>query len=371
MRDRIERLERLERLAGLARETSSERRRELLREVTDLFLEAPKELSEEETEHFADIMAKVAFDLEMKVRQHLAERLAEVDAAPPSLIKKLANDRIEVARPILINSGVLRNADLIDIARRLGQEHLAAISMRKRLSREVTDCLVERGNRVVLVHLAGNPGAEFSRKSMETMVARAEDDEALHQPLVTQRDLPPDLLQKMYWQVSSVLRQHIIETVADLEEDQLDEILEETRTWFDSEQLEEALSPAERFIRDQQRLGQLDNSLLVQLLRQGRISEFIAGFAQINRIDLTQARRIIFDPGGEALAVACKAIGLDQCTFRDLAQLNDSRGIRDQAGLDVLTDAYQRITPEAARRAMRFWRARRQAMKASAPEGQQ
>lgn len=364
MKDRIEQLESLVRLA---REPSSERRRKLLREVTDLFLEAPQEFTEKESDHFAEITAQVAFDLEMKIRQHLAERLATVDAAPPSLIAKLANDQIEVARPILINSGALRNADLLDIARRRSQEHLVAISMRRKLGRDLTDCLVERGNDTVLVNLAGNRGADLSRKSLKTMVARAGNNEALHEPLVTHRDLPPDLLHEMFWCVSSVLRQYIIETSGNLDEEELDEILEETESWLDSEDFEEALSPPERFIRRKEHLNQLDSWLLVQLLRQGQIPEFIAGFARINRIDLDKARQIIFDPGGEALVVACKAINLDQATFQDLMLLTDNKGNRSPAQIDHLISAYRRITAESAQRAMRFWGARRQAMGTVSP----
>ena len=93
-----EKMATLESLVQLAREPSADKRRELLREVSDLFLEKPETLSSRETEYFADIMGKVAFDLEMEVRQDLAQRLATVGAAPHKLMLMLANDKIEVAR---------------------------------------------------------------------------------------------------------------------------------------------------------------------------------------------------------------------------------------------------------------------------------
>ncbi len=75
----------LESLVRIAKETSPDKRRELLREVTDLFLEAPEELNEREKDHFAAIIGKIAFELEMEVRKHLAEKFAAIDAAPHRL----------------------------------------------------------------------------------------------------------------------------------------------------------------------------------------------------------------------------------------------------------------------------------------------
>ena len=53
----------LQNLLDLAREPSSEKRRQLLRQVTDLFLDAPEELSASEIGHFSDVIGRIAFDL--------------------------------------------------------------------------------------------------------------------------------------------------------------------------------------------------------------------------------------------------------------------------------------------------------------------
>ncbi|MEE8393551.1 MAG: DUF2336 domain-containing protein [Rhodospirillales bacterium] len=355
-------IDRLESLVQLAREPSPEKRRDLLREVTDLFLEAPEQLNDHETEHFADIIGKIAFDLEMEVRRHLAEKLSTIEWAPHSLVKALANDEIEVARPVLTNSGVLRNADLIDIVKRRSQEHLLAVSKRQSVAEEVSDSLVERGNGTVLESLARNQGAELSRKSMEAMVSRSEKNEALHEPLVTRRDLPGDLMNEMFWQVSAALRQHILSTVNDIDENQLDEIIGETETWFDAEQREESLSQAERFVIRKEKMNQLDAALISQLVRQGRVPELVAAFARLIKTDLRMARRIVFDNSGEALAMASKAFEIDQATFSDLLMLLDANEERSRSDHNSLLGVYGRMTTEAAQRAIRFWRTRKQVM---------
>lgn len=355
-------IKRLESLVQLAKEPSGDKRRELLRDVADLFLEEPEKLNEREVDYFSDIIGKVAFDLEMEVRKDLAERMAGVNWAPRSLLVMLANDKIEVARPILTESGVLHNADLIDIIKRHSQEHLVAISLRKSISEDVTDFLVDKGDDTVLKTLAGNEGAVLSRKSMERMTERSVNNEDLHEPLVMRKDMPADLKHEMFLYVSSALRKHILSTIEDVDETEIDKLLEESRSKLDVPAEERAVSPAEQFIIRKERMNRLNPALLVQLLRQGRIAEFVAGVAHLAKMDVHTAHKITFDDGGETLAVVCKAVGIDRTTFSDLLLLTNLDGSRTQADRDALLDVYGKITMESAQRAIRFWRTRKQMM---------
>ena len=359
-----DKIARLESLANLAREPSSEKRQELLREITDVFLDEPADLGENEIEGFGDIMGKVAFDLEMEVRQHLAEKLSSVGTAPHGLIAMLANDAIEVARPLLMNSPVLKSADLVAVAKQMSQEHLQAISKRQHVDSEVSDALISRGNDAVLISLAENDGAVMSRWGIETMVERSTKIEALQKPLVTRKDLPQDLAQEMFWQVSSALRQHILATLPEVDEGQVDEWLGETEEWFEGESPGAASTLAEQFITKKQYAGELNPALIVQLLRKGQIAELVAGIACLARLDLAMTRRIVFDEGGEALAVVCKAIDLDLTTFSDITLLNTSgEKSKSKADRPALLSVYGRMTTEAAQRALRFWRLREKMLK--------
>ncbi|MDH5749601.1 MAG: DUF2336 domain-containing protein [Rhodospirillales bacterium] len=350
----------LQNLIELAKEPSGERRRELLREVTDLFMVHSEHLNPSETEHFNDIMGKVAFELEMKVRKELAERLSETDAAPHELITKLANDEIEVARPVLMKSNVLKNSDLIDIVRSQGQDHLLAVTGRDVIDEEVSDHLVEHGDDQVLESLVKNEGAKISRQSMETVVIRAEDNEKLHAPLVTRKDIPPDLMNEMFFFVSNTLREQIMKANEGIDENLLDEVIKDTKLTLEEETkgLSGDWSQPERFIRRKQRFNELNQSLLVQLLRQGQMPEFVVGFARLADIDIRTAQRIIFDSGCEALAVGCKAIKFDRSTFSNLMLLTDSGKVRKPEEVAEVIEMYDHISVESAQRALRFWRTR-------------
>ena len=354
-----DKIDRLENLVLLAREPTSEGRRKLLREVTDLFLVAPETLKNNEVAQFGDIMGQIAYDLEMSVRQHLAEQLAGVDSAPHGLVTKLANDEIEVARPVLQESGMLRDEDLLEIVRVRSQEHLLAVSVRENVSERVSDGLVAKGNDAVLCSLARNKGAQLSRAAMETMMSRAEANEALHEPLVMRSDVPPDLLKKIYSHVSSALRDHILSSGLDVS--QVDGLMAETLDWFQSGEKELVLSPAEKFVIRKENLNQLNKELLLQLAQQGKIQEFIAGVARLGKLDTATASRAILDQGGEKLALVCKAINaaaFDAAAFSNLLILTDLEGKLSEEERDALLSVYCRITMEAAQRAMRFLRTR-------------
>src|SRR5690606_4643447 len=111
---------------------------------------------------------------------HLAERLAKLHNAPPTLVKQLAREsEIKVAGPILSHSPLLDEPTLVDIAEGKGQEHLAAISGRPMLSTLVTDVIVRRGDRDVVRSVAANSGAQFSDDGFSGLVKRASGDGVL------------------------------------------------------------------------------------------------------------------------------------------------------------------------------------------------
>jgi uncharacterized protein (DUF2336 family) len=365
-------VESLQNLLALAGEPSSEKRRQLLEAVSELFFEEPEGHSARESELFGDVLALAARRVEMDVRRRLAERLADASTAPKGLVNQLANDQIEVARPLLMKSGVLEDSDLIEIVRRHGQDHLLAISMRPRVGLELADALVERGDAGVLETLVRNEGAQLSRDAMAALVARSEREARLREPLATRTDLPPDLLHEMFWWVSRALREYIL-TRAPMDPKAVDALLADAHSSFRSELAEREvdLSRAEKAIRRMARLGQLKPDYLVQQLRQGALQEFALGFAWLVDVDPSTARRIVRDPGREAMLVACRAAEFPLQTFSTLVLLLDGitqRGAgqpKKMSQVAHLIELYNKLPIDAARRAMRFWRVRRQSRERS------
>ncbi len=145
---------------AISRGTPESRARALWH-ATDLLIAG--RYSEDEIWTFGEVIGRLADEIEVAARAQLARRLARTDNAPHHIINKLAfDDSIEVAGPVLRESGRLDAKTLVANARTKSQPHLLAISKRKSLEDAVTDVLVTRGNREVVNSVANNNGARFS-----------------------------------------------------------------------------------------------------------------------------------------------------------------------------------------------------------------
>ena len=199
-------------LLDLALDRSIEGRRALTNSIGDLFSgEQGTTLSERERALMADILRKLIRDCEMAVRRDLSERLAKADNPPRDLILALANDEFEVAQPILMQSLVLRDIELIQIIRHRTQQHQLAIAMRRSVSEFVSDALVETGSIDVIKTLLENQDAKISEATMAYLAEESQRVDSYQEPLINRQDLQPELAERIYFWVSAALRRHILE----------------------------------------------------------------------------------------------------------------------------------------------------------------
>jgi hypothetical protein len=192
---------------------SPERREKTLWRVTDLFLLDTELLTDEQIEIFDGVIARLAAEIETRARADLARRLAPVPKAPPGVILSLAQDHIEVARPILVHSPRLDDRTLITIAIGKGQEHQQAIAQRAQLSEPVTEVLVVHGAAPVMHALAANPGARLSSDSAAVLVDKARLDEELQVLLSARADLPNVQVHRLIELAQDTARRHLSASV--------------------------------------------------------------------------------------------------------------------------------------------------------------
>ena len=348
-------------LITLAQEPSSERRRELLREVTDLFFEGAQGYGLVELELFDGVMTKLVTDMETEVRAELAGRFADAAPGPRNLLRSLATDDIEVAGPLLTNSPVLSEGDLIQVAQTKGQAHLRAISERKGLTEAVSDVIVERGDDETLTVLLRNDDAALSRQAAETVVDRAYNNPALHEAVVERKRLPIDLLNEMYFMVEGRLRERILQKNAEVDPKVLEAALKAGRTRVATR---DGALPADyaeslEHVKAMMAKGAVTPPVLANFLRSGERTRFLVAFSELTDLDFHTVRRIIERRDLDALAVACKAANMERSLFLTLAIL-----VLDTA--DAMSHAreygqlYKDLTLETAQRTMRFWRVRRE-----------
>jgi len=345
-------------LMEMARDKTAAGRQGLMSTISDLFFNKGDVLSDRERALMSDILRQIIHEVEMSVRRQLAERLSKVTNAPRDLVMALANDEIEVAHPILLGSNVLHDADLVEIIQHRTMQHQLAIAMRRNLSESVTDALVETGNHDVIKTMIENPDARISRTTMEYLVEQAKRMDTYQNPLLARPDLEPELAKRMYWWVSAALRKHIVEHF-EIDPTELDQTIESTvREVMTSDSQPAASKPME--LADQlARENKITADLMVKVLRQGEIPLFEAMFCKRSGLRLRLLRRLLFEPGGEALAVACKGIDIPKSDFATIFMLTRkaraTSGVMNPRELTRVLSLYDRVRPEAAQAMIGRW----------------
>ena len=348
-------------LIELAKEPSSEKRRELLREVTSIFMTHPEEIAETEMALYDSVMSQLSSDMESIVRAEIANTIAGARVAPLGLLRRLASDEIEVAEPILTRSKALTESDLMHVVETKGQEHLRAVSRREEVPESVSGVIVRRGDDDTLHTLLSNDGARLSRASNEEVVQRAQANPALHEVIVNRKDLPADLMNDMYFVVESRLRERIIAENAKLDPTVVEQAISKSRDKVavaygsfpeDYEQISKDVS----LLRQN---NKLTPQLLAKYMRDPNPTYFLCALSQMAEIDFLTAKHLCEKKEIDALAIACKAAGLDKALFLTYAMimLSDQQNAMGKAS--EYGQLYNDLPRDTALRTIRFWRMRR------------
>jgi uncharacterized protein (DUF2336 family) len=353
----------LSKLVELAHERSSDKRRELLRDMSELFLGSEAVSAAPAARKITgEILLALAKDMEASVRAEIAERFADRPDAPQALVDNLALDVFEVARPLLSRSTAVSDAALAQAVREGGAEQARAVAGRAVVSEEVAEAVAETRDDAALVTLAKNDGAKLNRRTMEHLVDHAEVCPELHEPLVDRSELPPDLLNEMFFLVKAKLRERIVAR-------------QET---FDRATLEAAFAAAQarlarktpgkprdyddavRYVTSKKIRKQLNTQLLVELLMKNERTKFIVAFADMTGLQFAAALRAVSSPSIDPIAIACRAAGISREDFVRIAMFRPTKAAREEADANTLGDIYDALSPEAAERVMRFVKLRDQ-----------
>lgn len=347
----------LDELVRLARDKSQKSRSILVAAINDLYSDETEILTEQDRAVMVDIIRVLIHEVEVSVRRTLAERLAKQGDAPEDLVVTLANDEIEVAHAILVKSEVLKDPELIEIVQHRTMEHQVAIAIRPKISEQVSDALVETNNEEVITTLLSNEGASISNTTMGHLVAQCGRVIGYQKPLVRRRDLSNELAKKLYWAVSAALRTHIVANF-DLGATDIDEAMEAA---VNDAMGNETNPVRERSARSKstEQICERDIQDLIGLLRKGEVSRFLDKFTSLSKLRLTLVRRLLFESGGEGLAIACKGIGLDKGTFVSIfirfrqGRLGDKEVEAEE--LSRALSFFSQTSPDTARALMRRW----------------
>ncbi|MEH6476786.1 MAG: DUF2336 domain-containing protein [Sneathiella sp.] len=341
-------------LVELAEDKSSTQRKFLYEKIGNFLIDDEMSFSTAEKELMADILCRITSDVEKSIRAHFAKNISGMTDIPKDLIVFLANDEIEVALPILHDSGILEETDLIKIIHTRSSQHQLAVAARGNITTSVSQALSDTNDSKVCVCLLNNHTANISDDTLEIFGHKSETIAAYQKPLLNRPFLPNHIAEKMYRWVSMSLREIIVEQF-DVDPQILE--IQQNEREHTIRSISDVMDPSEMLVEKLHTAGELTAGFLLKSLRQGEIDLFEITFAKLLNLTRIHIQNILYIDDPQRLAVACKALKLDKIIFATMLDLtiasNSSKNQISPEEKDDVIAFYCLLKTEAAERALK------------------
>jgi uncharacterized protein (DUF2336 family) len=336
------------------------RRGEAVRKISDLFLAGASQFQPDHVALFDGILTSLVPQTEVEARCALAERLSELDNAPPQLVALLVfDDEIMIAGPLLRRSPVIHEATLVELAKLKGQPHLMAISDRPTVSPPVTDVIVRRGDRDVVRRIAGNAGANFSHLGYAGLIRRAGDDGVLAVTVGQRSDLSPPQLKDLLARSVEVVRRRLFEAVGAPQRAAINKMMAELSGSPKHLAITRDFATAQRAVLKLQQADDLNEGALLRFARAHQYEETAAALSSLSGVRIATVDQLLKGDRDDPILILGKSIGISWATVRALMALRLGPG-RTPAAPDVeeARQNFERLVPATAQRVLTFWQTR-------------
>lgn len=277
----------------------------------------------------SDIFLALARDAEAQIRRTLAEQLADASWAPRALLDMLMLDEIEIARPVIARSPVLRDEDLLRILVEATIDHQVEVARRPHISGRVADAVIDAGLPAPMTALAANATAEISETGLGRLIEQARRIAALRSPLSRHPRLNQKLAMTLYAMVGDALRAELQGRFADAGPAlpaAISAAIEASAARPRSPAMTVLLSSAadgggdrdemdRRLVGKLQSSGQLRAGFLVRAVREKQVGLFEHGLSALSGFPISQVRQAVRRAAPDALYLACAAVGIDRAVF--------------------------------------------------------
>lgn len=341
----------VEKLYYLARDKKPESRALLTHEISSI-LEADVTLTEGEM--VADVLIELLRQAEKDLRQSLSEKLSTLSEVPLRLILQLANDEIDIARPILKTSPVLGDMDLMYIIKSKTAEYWQAIAGRQKLSNTVIDVLAETKDFETSLTLAENTGIILTDTAMTAMSDLARDSDVLAMPLLRRAEVPKDLAAALYDYVGSEIKKFIADNY-DVTIDKVSSAVEQTVREYNGNATAKDCAPEDHMVQAAKAAGEkgmLTIQGMLNTLRRGNLRSFVAQISIFTGMSADVITRIIMQKNGQGLAIMAKAYRIEKENFISMYMLTSKFWNQGQLvephEIKRAVAYYNRATPELA-----------------------
>jgi uncharacterized protein (DUF2336 family) len=274
------------------------------------------------------------------VRRALSEVFASSQKAPLIVVHALAADQPEIAVPLLSQSPLLLEDDLVDLIATGQPEAQVAIASRVMLPRSLAAAIAEVGSAQACLALLENLDADITLFSIDRIIERFGHLAAIREPLLARGDLPMATRQALLSKLSQTLAGFV-----------------SGRQWMGSEHAEYAAREAcekatvalaaetpyeevAHLVRHLRQSGQLTAGMILRALLSGNVVLFEEALAELSGVSIERVVSYIHDRNISGIRALYRKAGLPDLAYpafrAALAAIREDAHVGGQSGVAQL-----------------------------------
>jgi uncharacterized protein (DUF2336 family) len=249
------------------------------------------------------------------VRRALAEVFASVEKAPQVIVHALAADQPDVALPVLEQSPLLLEDDLVDLIATGEVELQVAVAGRRLITRGVAAAIAEVGAPEACLALLENPDADVAAFSIDRIIDRFGHLALIRENLLAREDLSMPMRQTLLSKLSQTLAGFVA-----------------ARQWLESEHAEFAAREAcekatvalaadtsydevGALVQHLRQSGQLTAGMILRALLSGNVVLFEEALAELSGVSIDRVTAYIHDKSISGFRALYREAGLPDLAY--------------------------------------------------------
>ena len=335
---------------------SPERRIQILRQVTCLFLSDADRLNAHHIGVFDDILVRLMGCVDARILTRVSAAFAGVASAPREAVRYLAGHAdAAVAAPVLLTSTSLSDRDLIDIVGERGPKHLSAIAGRNALSAALTDALLARGDTNLCRLLAKNPGTRFSSSGFAALVNTAGRENDVADSLAQRADVPPEVLRDLISKSTPAVQARLLKTAPPEKHEAIRTAIESSATQAHAKKPAPVdYSEARATVLGLNNAGKLNDSAVNRFAMRREYRNLVAALSLLTTVPVETIEQLMEESNRCGLIIACRASRLNwQTTTTVICNRKDGRPLSPRE-LERGKEVFETLSLSTAQRAIRF-----------------
>ncbi len=274
-------------------------------------------LNKTERQLAGEILELLARDLEVAVRQAVAEHAKSCPFLPRTVACRLAADVESVALPVIRYSSVLTDDDLIAVVEAGTATKLTAVAARDDVTTRVSDALIASRDKSAIKVLLGNEGAQISAAGYGRVITDFGAENEIQRLLVARPMLPLSVTEKLITVIAEDLQEELIRK-QELPPEIAAELIRQgsEKTLAQAAKSEGSEAQARELAKRLKAQGRLSPTLMLRSLCLGDLRFFEAAMGVLAGIPVASARTVLQDGAQDGFRKLYRKTGLPEPMLR-------------------------------------------------------